>query len=322
LELGNEEVVNSTYYQKFQVLAQAIWASAKNVTLVVGDFSYSRVIANPFSFSGAPSGITTLAAQQQVLQLAQTNNRAMWFDVHVWTDGPTPDSTLAGMFSYDTALGQIANGAKYKVVVYELNANNHSQRRALANALAINAIERDGRLPITTSAKCLQPDGQNDNGWDQGLLFLNQSNVCLQPRGYVTQMYATNFQPLEIQSSVADPNIDLDASAECSQDGSRLVLKVVNLNSSPESATINISGFVPTNPIAAVQVLASLQSSVNTAQGPFGFAPANINWQHNFNGSNANYTFASNSITTITFQGQVIVPPLTPPVVLAHRWML
>jgi hypothetical protein len=320
IELGNEETVDSTYYQKFQALAQAIWAADTNVILVVGDFSYHQVIGNPFSFSGADSGITTLAAHQQILQLARTNSRAVWFDVHVWTDGPTPDSSLAGMFSYDAALGQIANGANYKTVVFELNANNHSQRRALANALAINAIERAGRLPITTSANCLQPDGQNDNGWDQGLLFLNQSNAWLQPPGYVTQMYATSFQPLEILSSVSDPNNDLDASAECSQDGSKLVLKVVNLNSSPESATINISGFAPTNPVAAVQVLSSLQSSVNTAQAPFGFVPANISWQHNFNGSNANFTFASNSITTITFQGQVIVPPPTPPVVLTHRW--
>jgi hypothetical protein len=320
LELGNEETVNSTYYQKFQALAQAIWSADTNIILVVGDFSYHQVISNPFSFSGADSGITTLAAHQQILQLAKTNNRAVWFDVHVWTDGPTPDSSLAGMFSYDTALGQIANGANYMVVVFELNANNHSQRRALANALAINAIERDGRLPITTSANCLQPNGQNDNGWDQGLLFLNQSNVWLQPPGYVTQMYATNFQPLEIQCSITDPNNDLDASAECSQDGSKLVLKVVNLNSSPESSIINISGFAPTNSIADVQVLASPQSSVNTAQVPFGFVPANINWQHNFNGSNANYTFASNSVTTITFQGQSITPPPTPPVVLTHRW--
>lgn len=320
LELGNEEVVDSTYYQKFQALASAIWAADTNVILVVGDFSYHQVITDPFSFSGADSGITTLAAHQQILQLAQTNNRSVWFDVHVWTDGPAPDGSLAGMFSYDTALGEIANGANYKVVVFELNAENHTQRRSLANALAINAIDRDGRLPITTSANCLQPDGQNDNGWDQGLLFLNQSNVWLQPPGHVTQMYATNFQPLEIQSSVADPNNDLDVSAECSQDGSELVLKVVNLNSSPESAIINISDFAPTNPIATVQVLASPQSSVNTAQTPFEFVPANIVWQHNFNGSNANYTFASNSVTTITFQGQAVVPPPTPPVVLTHRW--
>ena len=34
-----------------------------------------------------------------------------------------------------------------------------------------------GGPPVTTSANCLQPDGQNDNGWDQGLLFLNPSQV-------------------------------------------------------------------------------------------------------------------------------------------------
>jgi hypothetical protein len=48
--------------------------------------------------------------------------------------------------------------------------------------------------------------------------------------------------------------------------------------------------------------------------------PANILWQHNFNGGNASYTFASNSVTTITFQGQAIAPLPTPPVVLTHRW--
>ncbi len=320
LELGNEEAVNSSYNQKFQALAQAIWAVDTNIVLVVGDFSYHQVITDPFNFSGADSGITTLAAHQQILQLARTNSRAVWFDVHVWTDGPTPDSSLAGMFSYDTALGQIANGANYKVVVFELNANNHSQRRALANALAINAIERDGRLPITTSANCLQPDGQNDNGWDQGLLFLNQSNVWLQPPGYVTQMDSENYQPVEVQSSVTDPNNDLDVSAECSQDGGKLVLKVVNLNSSPESATINLSGFLPINPTAAVQVLAASQSSVNTAQAPFGVTPASTNWQHNYNGNSANYTFAPNSITVVTFQGQTTTAPLTPSVRLTHRW--
>jgi len=83
-------------------------------------------------------------------------------DVHVWTDGPTPTALLAGMFSYDTALGaDLPMGRITRWWCFELNANNHSQRRALANALAINAIERDGRLPITTSANCLQPDGQN-----------------------------------------------------------------------------------------------------------------------------------------------------------------
>jgi len=71
-------------------------------------------------------------------------------------------------------------------------------------------------------------------------------------------------------------------------------------------------------------VLASLQSSVNTAQAPFGFVPTNISWAAQLlMAATPIIRFASNSVTTITFQGQVgqvIVPPPTPPMVLTHRW--
>ena len=317
LELGNEERVDSTYYKKFQALAQAIWAADTNITLVVGDFSYSQIITNPFSFGGAASGITTLAAQQQILELANQNNRQVWFDVHVWDNGPAVDPTLTAMFSYDDALAQIAGGANYKVVVFELNAENHTQGRAMGNALAINAAERDGRLPIVTSANCLQPDGENDNGWDQGLLFLNPSQVWLQPPGYVTQMYSDNYQPQEVWSSVADPNNDLDVTAESSQDGKQLVLKAVNLNSASEPAVINLFDFVPTNSLATVVVLSAPLTATNTAQAPLVVAPVTTIWPHNFSNNIVLYTFASNSVTTISFQGRST--PLPPPV-LKHRY--
>jgi hypothetical protein len=317
LELGNEETVNSTYYQKFQPLAQAIWAEDTNITLVVGDFTYSQTITNPFNFGGADSGITTLAAHQQILRLANQNNRAVWFDVHVFTDGPSVDPSLTAMFSYDYALAQIAGGANYNVVVFELNAYNHTQGRALGNALAINAAERDGRLPIVTSANCLQPDGENDNGWDQGLLFLNPSQVWLQPPGYLTQMYADNYQPQEVWSKVADPNKDLDVAAERSLDGSRLVLKVVNLNSASESADINLFDFVPTNSWATVEVLSAPLTATNTAQAQSSDAPATNLWLFNLSNNIVNYTFAPNSVTTMSFQGQLIP---TPPSVLKHRY--
>jgi hypothetical protein len=317
LELGNEERVDSTYYQKFQALAQAIWAADTNITLVVGDFSYSQSITNPFNFGGAASGIATLAAQQQILQLANQNNRQVWFDVHVWDNGPAVDPTLTGMFSYDDALAQIAGGANYKVAVFELNAVNHTQGRAMGNALAINAAERDGRLPIVTSANCLQPDGENDNGWDQGLLFLNPSQVWFQPPGYVTQMYSGNYQPQEVRSSVADPNNDLDVTAETSQDGRQLVLKVVNLNSAPESAVISLFDFVPTNSLATVEVLSAPLTATNTAQVPLGVAPVTTIWPHNYSNNFVLYTFASNSVTTMSFQGRLTSMP---PPVLRHRY--
>lgn len=310
MEIGNEERVDNTYYQKFQAIATAIWAADPNITLVVGDFSYHQIITNPFSFSGADSGITTLAAQQQILQLAKQNGREVWFDLHVWTDGPTPDSSLASMFSYDTALASISDGAKFHVAVFELNANNHSQKRAVANALAINAIERDGRLQVTTSANCLQPDGENDNGWDQGLLFLDPSQVWLQPPGYVTQMYSTGHQPQQVLASVVDTNNDFDVSAQCSQDGSTVVLKIVNLNSSSKPAAIHLAGFSLTNPIAVVKVLSASLGAANTAQNPSVVKPIQTNWQYQSTNNTVSYTFAPDSVTTITFQGQVVPAPV------------
>ena len=300
LELGNEERVDSAYYQKFEALARAIWAADSNITLVVGDFSYSQVIKNPFSFGGAASGITTLSAQQKILQLAKQHHREVWFDVHVGTDGPKPDSSLAAMFSYDDALGEIANGAKYKVVVFELNANNHSQRRALANVLAISAAERDGRLPIVTSANCLQPDGENDNGWDQGLLFLNSSKVWLQPPGYITKMIAHDYEPVSIQSRATAPGNALSVSAKRSEDGKTLVLDVVNLSPGATRATIIIHGYSPTRP-AAVEELAAPLDMANSAGAPSRVSPIQKKWEANFEKGKAEYDFPPYSFTAIEF---------------------
>jgi hypothetical protein len=317
IELGNEERVDDGYFQEFQPLAQTIWAKDTNIVIVVGDFSYSDIITNASNFSGAASGITSLTGQQEILQLAKQYNREVWFDVHVWTDGPTPDSTLAGMFSFDDALGQIANGASYRVVVFELNADNHSQRRALANALAINAIERDGRLPVTTSANCLQPDGENDNGWDQGLLFLNPSQVWLQPPGYVTQMKSASYQPLSLQATTLSSDNDLDTSAKTGPDGHTVVLQVVNLDSSSTEAAIRFDGFAPTNPVAMVQQLAGSLAETNTAASPQTLAPSQSQWQHGYTNGVAYYTLAPTSFTVLTFQG---APQTAAPAVLTHRW--
>jgi hypothetical protein len=301
LELGNEERVDDGYFRKFQPLAEAIWAEDTNITIVVGDFAYSQTITNPFNFNGADSKITTLAAHQQILKLVKEHNRNVWFDVHVWTEGPTPGSSLAGMFSYDDALGQIAAGANYKVVVFELNANNHSQRRALANALAINAVERDGRLPVVTSANCLQPDGQNDNGWDQGLLFLNPSQVWLQPPGFVTQMISRNYQPLLVESQVESRDNSLQVSAKRSENGQTVVLNVVNLGETVASASIIIHGYSPTQPLADVEELAGPLDAMNAAKMPSQIQPIRKRWQPRFENDTAKYDFQPHSFTVIKF---------------------
>jgi hypothetical protein len=302
IELGNEERVDDDYFKKFKAVAEVIWAKDPSIILIVGDFEYHRVITNPFNFTGADSGITTLAGQQRILQLSKQHDREVWFDLHIWTDGPRPDSTLESMFSYIDAMNKIADGAKHKVLVFELNANNHSQRRALANALAINAIQRDGRLPITCSANCLQPDGQNDNGWDQGLLFLNPSQVWLQPPGCVTKMYSKNYQPVEVRSNVSDSNNNLDVSAQLSQDGKILVLKVVNPGGKIAPATIRILGYSRAHPAADVEELSGFLNEANTATLTRQIQPIQKQWQPVLNDDDAKYDFQPYSITVLKFK--------------------
>jgi len=303
IELGNEERVDEQYADKFEALAKAIWAKDKTVIPVVGDFAYDKQIQDPFHFSGAASRITTLTAHQRILQLAKANDGEVWFDVHVNTETPAATNpSLAGMFSFADALDKIADGARHRVVVFELNAGNHAQKRALANALAILAIERDGRIPIVTSANGLQPDGQNDNGWNQGLLFLNPSQVWLQPPGYVTQMLSHNYLPQVVKCNVTGVGGGLDAVATRSEDGKTLVLQVVNVKNKEEMAEINLEGFVPGNPVAQAIELCGASEAVNTAAQSDKIIPKQSQWQHGIKLGKTTRVFPPCSFTVLRFE--------------------
>lgn len=297
LQLGNEERVNEDYWQKFRPMAEAIWAADPEIILVVGDFAYGQTITDPSRFEGAAGGITSLAVQQKILHLAKQHNREVWFDVHIGTDGPRPD--WGGTLSYIDALARIADGARHRVVIFEFNAGNHSQRRALANAMAILTTERDGRIPIACSANCLQPDGQNDNGWDQGLLFLSPSRVWLQPPGYVTQMFSRNYVPRLVRSEVSGTNGTLAVGAKRSQDGRTLVLQVVNPSDEAVSAQIHIDGFTPRRPMAHVTEMAGPLEARNTALEPQAIVPQERTWQHGLKQGITRYAFPPRSITVL-----------------------
>jgi len=180
IQIGNEESVDAHYLERFKLLAAAIWSRDPEIIPVVGDFAYNDHISDPFQFGGAPR-ITTLAAHQDILRFAKEHNKPVLFDVHIWNDEPRDPDQLdkgMGLRSFVDALEKIGNGAKFKVCVFEENANNHQLRRGLGHAHIINEIQRyEHAMPILCAANCLQPDGQNDNGWDQGLLFLNPSKV-------------------------------------------------------------------------------------------------------------------------------------------------
>ena len=302
LELGNEEAVNEDYWKKFKPMAESIWAKDPGIILVVGDFAYDKAIQEPYNFSGAPN-IKTLAAHKKILDLAREHGREVWFDVHIGTEHPPEPNGVPGVRSFIDQLGRISPGAKYKVVVFEFNAGNHALKRALANACAINQLERLGdRLAIACSANCLQPYKQNDNDWNQGLLFLSPSQVWAQPPYYVTQMVSRNYLPLCVKSEVHSPKDALDATAARSDDGKTLTVRVVNSAKVSIPGRIVLDGFVPRKSVARATVVTGDWDAINTPEQPDCIKPTERDWRHEFKDGTVNYAFPPYSLTVLRFR--------------------
>jgi hypothetical protein len=301
LELGNEERVDENYVAKFKALAEALWAKDPDLTIVVGDFVYKEKIVDPMNFRGSASGITSMAGHAEILKFAKAHDREVWFDVHVDTNGPGRAGDLMALSSYCQALDHVADGAKHATVVFEFNAGNHAQRRALANAVATHIVERLG-LPIATSANGLQPDGQNDNGWNQGLLFLNPWQVWLEPPGYVTQMISQAFQPKLLKTDVAGNPDHLDVSGKQSDDGKTLVVELVNTSGEACDTEIELAGFKPTKQAAQVEQLAGPLDAVNTADNPRRLVPERSEWSFGEFRPGLPYRLPPYSFTVIRFE--------------------
>ena len=307
IQLGNEESVNQAYWERYEPIARALWQQDPELILIVGDFQFDHPIENPFEITGSPAGITTLAAHQKILALAKELDTEVWFDTHMWTGGPDPTPSMNAFFTFVDALERLAEGAKHRVAVFEFNANNHRQRRALANAEMIGRIMRDGRIPVALSANCLQPDGQNDNGWDQGLLFLNSSKVWLQPPGYVTQMVSRSYQPWVLKTEVRATGSNtipetLDVVATGSDDKDSVIVRVVNRGQRAETVQIELHSMTPKHPTAKVLSLAAALDAHNTAQQVDQVRPqeSQVGWIDS--GSRLVVELAPFSFTTITIE--------------------
>lgn len=305
--LGNEETIDLSYWTRFRLLASAIWAKDPQIVLVVGDFSYDQVIVDPFKFTGGRR-IATLEFHQKILDFAKANDREVWFDCHVWTDSvgeQDADSKVreqvAALHSLHTHLARISPGARFKLVVFELNADTHDLNRALANALAIGMMQRLGdEIHMVSSANALQPDDQNDNGWNQGLVFFNPRLVWGQPAYHVTRMIADHYQPLGVQATISGrESVTFDVTATKSADHRELVLQVVNTIDVARTYQIDLRGFEPRQTTARVTTLAGPRRSFNSAVNPHAVTPAQVDHPYQRVGNSLTFTFLPNSFTIL-----------------------
>ncbi len=264
IQIGNEEKVNADYARRFNAIANAIKDIAPDLILVVGDFAYRNVITDPYNFNGSDAGITTLAPHKSILDNAVKNGQTVWFDIHWWSEsGKEPASYIEAAFSLYDALKSICPQSDPKLCIFELNANSHTMERALCNAFAINATKFTDIFPIVCSANCLQVQGQNDNGWDQGLVFMDSDEVWLQPPALAAKLLGSGWQENRI-AYTASGSAEISFAVSASQDRKTLVITVVNRYTSKQTLWVDCDRFGS----MTIQSLAASLGAVNTASAP------------------------------------------------------
>jgi|GEM_PF-1345178 len=271
LEYGNENRIDAAFATRFNAMANAVWAKAPNITLIAGDFDYKDMILDPYKFTGAATGITTLAGHKSIIDNASAKGKRVWFDIHFWTDDANnPLEFYTSGISLYKALKLICPTGDFALPVFELNSSLHNTSRALGNAVAITTMAQHSDIfPIICSANALQVDGHNDNGWDQGLVFMNNDTAWLEPPAYVTQM-ANSIEFSDIIPAKLNKVVDgIDFyNAVKSADGKSIAVSMVNSSDTANTITLNLKNFTGNaNNVTITSLSSDALSDVNGPEG-------------------------------------------------------
>ncbi len=263
IEIGNEEKTAEHYLERFKLLYDAMHARDPSVQFIIAAWWEPD---NPMS--------------KRIVQ--ELDGKAALWDVHVGGDDLHEGRKVDALFTrMEKLVREWAPNTPLKACVLEENGGRHDLQRALGHAEILNATQRHGDFVlIDCPANCLQPWQQNDNDWDQGQVFFTSSQVWGMPPYYAQQMASANHQPLRVASETQSLGDALDVLATRSDDGSTLVLKVVNLSDKPHRAKIDIAGTAGTATDAEATTLTGTLAELNPPENPGKIRPTHSHFNH------------------------------------------
>lgn len=261
IEIGNEENIWTTersayehYVERFLLLYDAIHAVYPDMQFI--NAAWWR------------------PDQQETMEYVfhATDGKAAYWDYHPWTEITQQALTAETEIKQMKQLFLQWNpDTEMKCAVFEENGNTHDMARALAHATMLNVVRRsNGFVPLDSPANALQPDQQNDNGWDQGQIFFSPASTWMQPPYYAQQMAAENHhsQMVAISSSVRGSDI----TATRNEDGTEIVVHVVNYLTSKRNINLVLQNFGEVESIT-YSSLSGPKDGVNTMLCPRRYVP-------------------------------------------------
>ncbi len=303
-QVANESKLDADYVQKFQDVAEAVWAIDPDITLIPVGHGYSFDGSEPLEELQSK-----LAPHLALAQFVHARGKKLLWDIHAFyiTDDPAAsyEGAIPGAAVFAGILQRLDPSLpQQKLAVFEFNGGRFNYNRGLAHAIELNQVCRRGDVIVAGAMPNVsQPWGVYQRDWKavlwtQGNIYYTQDRVWAQSAYYVQQMISRAGAPDLVECSVASPAGALDVVAVKSMDGKRLVLRVVNLASSPIEATLDLRGFSPRRTSARVETLAHDDpSDFNTLEQPEKIKPVVSVWEHG--GSPRHYSFPATSFTVI-----------------------
>ncbi|MGN1410123.1 MAG: hypothetical protein ACI4XJ_08095 [Eubacteriales bacterium] len=273
IQYGNEEKVTEDFADRFIAACRGVWSVDPDIIMVVGDFSYvNHTFDDPYNIPHecTDSHITTLAPHKRILEFAISEGQRgkVWFDIHWWSErGSNPLPCPETAWSFYSHLNRLVPDSGAKLCVYELNANSHDWERAMANAYSIfSAMNHSDILPCMSSANCLQVDKQNDNDWNQGLLFMNNRSVWYQGAGLLDIMLERVW--LGGRYSFNEDIIDEKFNAAVMAEGDKISVCLLNRADEAEEIEITLPCLEGKKYAYARTVMSYPKNALNTAENP------------------------------------------------------
>ena len=205
--------------------------------------------------------------------------------------------------SFYNTLKKMVPEADTGLCVLELNAMTHDFERALCNAMAISNAERvSDIIKIMCSANALQVDQQNDNGWDQGLIFMDNTGAWYQSPAYVDRLFydchLSNLAGFTSSEKVNTTNFDVTAMV--SEDGKTVSVKIVNRTGTKKGIGIDVKDFGKAT-MKYVTLKGDLKAT-NTTENKFAIKPEDaVVLSGKLNGEVAVIEVEGYSVTTVVF---------------------
>ena len=133
----------------------------------------------------------------------------------------------------------------------------------------------------------LQPNLQNDNGWDQGLIFFTPDKVWFQSYGWAHAMAAVNHRDVLVEATCADADVVVSATRD--RDGKSIVLHVVNTVG--KAKPLALAGLEERRLVRATTLASDNPLSDNPVRSPDRIAPRDVTVDFSANATLPPYSY-------------------------------